>query len=246
MYELMLDLSSPLRPSYHWGSVFHGLLMELLPEPWPTWLHENAPHTLSQWIEPKGGTDFQWHIKVLDDTLGEVLAESIAQAPEALRSRHLKTDFEVRDAACFHVSFDEVAGSSFQATKAPKWIRLDILTPATHKSDGLYVTLPTIPLIVRGLRNRVVSVWPDFALADDDLLNDLMRGLSVNRYRLQSAPFGVDGAYALGYIGSLTLHYHLSPEKARLMDALMRFAPWCGIGAKTSLGMGGCRIASEG
>ena len=240
MVSLTITLHSPEKPNYQWGSSFHGMLMSLLPQDTAAFLHEDGQKLLSQWLEPVSDDKLAWHIHVLDDDLAGVVMQAIAEAP-SLYSRDRRAAFPVLRADCVQKNEIDFA-ETMLAAPARKGVGLEICTPATHKSGGRYVTLPTVELICRSLTQRLSALWPGLLFPDEETASQLVSLVSVGRYGLRSAVYGVGGSYAMGYMGHLEFRFSGDDLKQRLLHALFAFAPWFGIGAKTSLGMGGCRL----
>lgn len=240
MIALTLTLQASEKPSYHWGSAFHGMLMSLLPGEMAAYLHGDGQRLISQWIQPLNQNRLIWRIQLLDDDVAATVAKAIQNVPE-LYVRDRRAAFPVIRADCREAYAESLLDEAASARPRSS-VTLEICTPATHKSGGRYVTLPTADMIARSLARHVSAVWPGIIFSDDEEMERLCGCLRVGRYALSSATYGVGGSYALGYIGRMELRFDGSEEERRLLNALFSFAPWCGIGAKTSLGMGGCRL----
>ncbi len=238
MYTLTLNMAGD-SPSYHWGSSFHGLLFSLLPSEIADILHGEGQHLFSQWIEPLNHDHFIWHIGALDDTVGEVIAESIASAPK-LYSSHMHTEFPVLHAQCTHTDVNQLMEDCFHRSCLPEGMLCALKTPVSHKVNGQYVNLPDISLIMNGLRKRALQICPDLIYADDEVTANLVSSVRIGKYKLQSSTFGVGGAFVVGYTGTMELKLIGSEDSNRLAWFLLRLSEWCGLGIKTALGMGGC------
>ena len=68
------------------GSVMHGMLMDMLPAPWPDKLHRIEKQIFSQWLEVSEHQENIWHIGILDDELAdEMLFQMDDRAESVLR-----------------------------------------------------------------------------------------------------------------------------------------------------------------
>ena len=99
-----------------------------------------------------------------------------------------------------------------------------------------------VELIACGLRARLCDMEPSLVLSDDEVLEQIISRTRIARYRLQSGSFALEGARVQGYTGHVDLSIQGPDSLIRLANVLYCFAPWCGVGIKTALGMGGCRI----
>ncbi len=75
-------------------------------------------------------------------------------------------------------------------------------------------------------------------MEDEDAFHMLVSGLTLRRYRLTSRDYWLKGQRIPGFMGSVQFSTRLSAPIMELWRLLVAFAPYCGIGVKTALGMG--------
>lgn len=228
-------------PSPYWGSLLHGMLLEQLPAQWQQRLHGSGPRPFSQWVEPGEGTAFRWHLTVLEDALA-VAIEPLMKAEAHWPCKHLQGDFILEDIERQSLTVQTYMKPFFLSEVAPSKLRLSFLTTTTHKTQGDYALFPSVELIAQGLRARLCDMEPGLVLSDDEVLEQIIARTRIARYRLQSGSFALEGARVQGYTGHVDLSIQGPDPLIRLANVLYCFAPWCGVGVKTALGMGGCRI----
>lgn len=234
--------TSELPPTIHWGSVLHGMLLEHLPEPWPEQLHTNTLHPFSQWVEVREGFRFVWHIQVLDNALGMVL-ENLLNSREEWPCRHLRCTLIRECVTTENIDFENYVGSFFQQKYALPGIQINFHTPTTHKVQGRYALFPTVEWIGHGLNVHLCTMAPDFALADEEILQQVLCHTRISRYELRSSVYCLEGSRVTGYTGRMELHFDGPDPLRRLCGLLFSLIEWCGTGVKTSLGMGGCTVS---
>lgn len=227
--------------SPYWGSLLHGMLLERLGPQWQAALHEGGQRPFSQWVEPVEGGAFRWHLSVLDDALCEAVAPLLGEGAR-WPCRHVQGDFVIEAVARERLSLAQYMKPFFLSETASSRLRLRFLTTTTHKSQGGYALFPSVELIARALRARLCALAPDMPLSDDEALEQIIARTRIARYRLQSGSFALEGARIQGYTGHVDLSIHGPDPLIRLANVLYGFAPWCGVGVKTALGMGGCSI----
>lgn len=228
-------------PSPYWGGLLHGMLMERLPGEWQERLHGDGARPLSQWVEPRGGAAFVWRLNVLDDALAAIIAPLLGEG-QRWTCRHLQGDFVFESVARENLSLQAYMKPFFLNETAAPRLRMSFLTTTTHKTQGGYALFPSVELIAGALRRRLCEVEPGMVLADDEALGQIIARTRIVRYRLQSGSFALDGARVQGYTGYVDLNIQGPDPLIRLADMLYCFAPWCGVGVKTALGMGGCAV----
>lgn len=227
-------------PSPYWGALTHGMLMEHLPEAWQEKLHSEGVRPFSQWVSPGEGANFTWRLNVLDDALAEVIAPLLAEG-QRWPCKHAQGDFIIERVTREPMSIQSYMRPFFLGDAMPR-LRLAFLTTTTHRVQGGYALFPSVELIAGALRRRLCAMEPGIVLADDEVLEQIVSRTRIVRYRLQSGSFALDGARVQGYTGHVDLSIHGPDPLVRLADMLFCFAPWCGVGIKTALGMGGCSV----
>ena len=110
--------------------------------------------------------------------------------------------------------------------------------PCTFKVDGKYAQFPSTELIAQSLFMRWNALMPECAMEDEDAFHMLVSGLTLRRYRLTSRDYWLKGQRIPGFVGSVQFSTRLSAPIMELWRLLVAFAPYCGIGVKTALGMG--------
>ncbi len=242
LHKFILTLNTSPKPNIQWGSTLHGLLMSILPQPWPELLHATATSSpLSQWVEVVDSHTFKWHIQSLNDELGQVIAEAISRQ-ERLYSTRLRTEFPVTDAQATYKTIFEFMDDLASEAVDRKRMSIILKTPAVHKLEQQSIIFPSIELVGYSLQRKICSVCPDLTYSDPEMMAEILSCASINNYHLHSATYGLNHAYMLGYQGYMEIHFHGAPELRTLAYILFHFSEWCGIGAKTALGMGGCLI----
>lgn len=116
------------------------------------------------------------------------------------------------------------------------------LTPTTFKSSGDYLIFPTTRLIFQSLMQKYSRLYPDVSSFDPDLLDYLTEHSRITRYRLQTHYFSVHKNKIPAFRGSLTIKVTGASTLRAFTQMLFAFGEFSGVGAKTSMGMGGIEI----
>ena len=227
--------------SPYWGSLLHGMLMERLPSQWQERLHGDGLRPFSQWVETGAGGAFVWRLNALDDDLAAAIEPHIFEG-QRWHCKHLQSDLIFERVARERLSIQAYMKPFFLAETAAPRLRLSFRTTTTHRTQGGYALFPSVELIAGALRDRLCALEPTFVLSDDEALEQLVARTRIVRYRLQSGSFALEKARVQGYTGHVDLNIQGPDALIRLADALFSFAPWCGVGIKTALGMGGCTV----
>ena len=240
MTQFRILISSDYSLTSDCGSVMHGILMDLLPHPWPDRLHETGLKPFSQWIENLSGEETVWHINVLDRELADVIRNSFA-LNSSVFCKHIRSKIRFLKTEAKDLSVQDYLNSFILSEKPDQDIRLFFRTTTAHKSQGEYVILPSVELIAAGLQKRFAQISQECILADDAIVEQIVKNTKLIRYKLESRPYNLEGTRVYGYTGFVDLRFQGETTLQRLSAALFCMAEWSGIGIKTALGMGGCK-----
>ena len=82
----------------------------------------------------------------------------------------------------------------------------------------------------------------DALARDPDALDAILRGLHILDYNLHTVSYPIKNTRIPGFVGSAVVEARLALPLLELWNALLSFAPYGGIGIKTTLGMGGVSV----
>lgn len=120
---------------------------------------------------------------------------------------------------------------------APASFTLAFRTPTSFRSQGVQIVFP-LPDLVFGSLLRRWNLWAPVAYPED--LAAEFAAIRVSRYRLETRLAAMRGFKVVGCVGWAA--YELPPgwpeELAHVAGALLRFAPYAGVGYGTPKGLG--------
>ena len=124
------------------------------------------------------------------------------------------------------------------ASRTRLWFR----TPCAFKQAGRYAIYPQEFLLLQSLVLHWNTAFPDCQLSDPDALDAILRGLRILDYNLHTVSYPIKNTRIPGFVGSAVVEARLALPLLELWNALLSFAPYGGIGIKTTLGMGGVSV----
>lgn len=240
-YQVRLSLKSPYELNLQKSTLFHGVLMEMASDSaYIDFLHENKLHPFTQHLEIKNDS-YQWVLSFLTDESYDKLYQAKLANCQGFILKHNNQPIEIIERKEQSLSLKELNDLLYNA-QTPTIYKVEFLTPTAFKSQGSYVIFPDLRLIYQSIMSKYDSAYPNETVKDPETLAELCNKSSIIGYNLRTIPFSLEGSRINGFCGTITLR--LSPNKTlnNFINLLFTFASYSGVGIKTSLGMGACRI----
>ncbi|MDD5859320.1 MAG: CRISPR-associated endoribonuclease Cas6 [Eubacteriales bacterium] len=241
--RLDMTLSGAEQLNYQMASLFHGALMEMLPEAYVAELHESMLHPYTQHLEMRNH-EWHWVVTALNDRAKSIIIDqTLAQKNQVDIKKH-ELVIGIAEKKTDELT-DKELSSQFYQEDAPRTISLQFLTPTAFKIDGRYVFYPDIRSIYLSLMNKYDAASKAGSMRDEDALELLCRNTSLFRYDLRSTLFSMEGVKIPSFVGKVAFRMHGAQTMTNLAQMLFRFGEYSGIGIKTALGMGAVKLLSE-
>jgi len=232
---------------WHFGSLFHGYLMEIVLPSLAQKLHRQGLKPYSQHLEQSADGNWLWQINSLTNEAWEGICLPLLD-PEidkiVIRDKNWVLKIIQKEAASL-ITYNELVKMFYLEGGGSRQQRVKFLTPASFKSDGLYVNLPQLNLIYQSLSNRFDAFAGEFATNDPDALEHIVRHTLISNYKLKSAVFALEGVYIPSFVGEMNLKIKGPEMLANLANLLLYFGNWSGVGIKSSLGMGALKVEAK-
>ena len=126
------------------------------------------------------------------------------------------------------------------------YITLDFLTPTAFRSNGKYVIFPSSQLIFSSLARKYDACSTGSKVCDELLFEYIYEKTEIIEYSLRSTKFPMEGVTIPSFVGSVKLKCTGNKEFRSLMNMLIKFGEYSGVGIKNSMGMGAIRLREQG
>ncbi|SHH26994.1 CRISPR-associated endoribonuclease Cas6 [Thermosyntropha lipolytica DSM 11003] len=234
-------------PSYQMGSLFHGWLMERVSPDYARLLHQSEMKPFSQYVEKKG-QEAIWHISALDRTAcQEIIVPLLEEDFSCIEIRHKKEVFKAGEKKLVYsfASYKELADRYYLESTPSRVVKMEMVTPVSFRSGGEYQIFPSLHLIYQNLINR----WNQFAdkvsLEEKNLAATLAEHSFISGYRLETRYFPLEKIFIPAFAGRMSIKIAAPSPMVALINMLLGYSAFSGLGIKTSLGMGGVRVIEE-
>lgn len=236
-YQFAITLPPQAKPNSSYGSIFHGALMELLPDSYVDELHEKSLRPFSQavYIDREQGNI--WEINSLNQKFQNEMEKLLPDLTDLyLKQKDFAIDLKLLQRT--ENSYEKLADKIFLAPQPPRGVNLIFHTASSFKQNDSYVMFPSTELIIGSLLSKWNTFTDGQTLVENNLKEKLAALVSIYSYRLRSSRFFLEKTSINGFVGTIDFNFHGSDMQKRLLGLLFSFVPYAGIGIKTALGMG--------
>ena len=243
--QLVLAPPTGVRVPQAWAYRLYGWLMAQLPADVGDALHLQGEHPIAHFLHfsPEKQA-LIWTVNLLNETVRQSVSPLLTSVKEIPLHELTLPVTEVRVSPAVSAAELIRFGRSYGENRA----KLVFLSPCAFKQSGRYAIFPQETLLLQSLTAHWNAAFPEYALTDDDALLALQQGLHIVDYNLRTTRYPLKETRIPSFQGSVTVEAHLAPPLLELWNALLSFAPYGGVGIKTTLGMGGtvCSIGRTG
>lgn len=235
-YELTLESSRAVQPESEWAYPLYAALLEQLPETVAESQHIGDRTPISQFLRCDPDGTMRWHVSLLGTAAEDVIAP-VLETNKVYHLRKLNTVLQVTDRR--KVTISSVEDLLTEPHKQKRKLRF--CTPTAFKSRGEYELLPTPERMLQNLVRQWNVCVPECSIEDEDNEGIFMltRDLRYCGLELKDRTYRLKGHPIPGIMGTLTLDNRYQGFLAQLVNGLLTFATFSGVGIKTTLGMGG-------
>ncbi|MCC8090872.1 MAG: CRISPR system precrRNA processing endoribonuclease RAMP protein Cas6 [Oscillospiraceae bacterium] len=241
-YRFVLSGDEPRIPASCAYALYAWLLSQM-PEEVGDTLHQQGETPLSQYLY----YDFDrketiWILSFLADWLAEI-AQPVLSGLSciSLHSGALRVSL----ISCRETpSAPTLIEQARQAAEC-RYTTFQLLSPVSFRQNGRYVLFPQERLLLQSLIAKWNLTFPRYTLEDADAFQALETGSHIVDYRLRTSRLHIKHPKFPGCYGIVPVESRLSAPLEEIWRLLVRFAPYCGIGIKTTLGMGGVSLLSK-
>lgn len=235
-YELTLESSRAVPPESEWAYPLYAALLEQLPKTVAESQHIGDRTPISQFLRCDPDGTMRWHVSLLGTAAEDVIAP-VLETNKVYHLRKLNTVLQVTDRR--KVTISSVEDLLTEPHKQKRKLRF--CTPTAFKSRGEYELLPTPERMLQNLVRQWNVCVPECSIEDEDNEGIFMltRDLRCCGLELKNRTYRLKGHPIPGIMGTLTLDNRYQGFLAQLVNGLLTFATFAGVGIKTTLGMGG-------
>ena len=186
---------------------------------------------------------YRWYVNILSQPVAQWAAQWVQNLPTVVDLRNAPLRIVACEIALAPTTYTQLLKPSPLGLQA---VQLTFVSPTSFRTKQHHFPLP----VPKNLFHSYLRRWNDFSevkIPQDEFLNWIEETVLIHRLKLESAKVvagkkgsvtGFTGAIELG----LSKKAYENSDFAQYFYALVRLAPFCGTGHKTTFGLGQTRI----
>ena len=206
-------------------------------------LHQLPFNPYSQHCFQEKGTDnYLWRVNALTDEAADRLIRPLMQQ-DALKLKRFNTDVRIVKKTSETIDLKSLTDLIYEGAESSK-LRISFVSPTAFKSKKDYVIVPSVRLIFQNLLMHYSQVYSGSKEIDEETVSYIEQHTRITAYSLRSQYFdnaASNGMKIPAFGGTMTLHAKGATSMVGLMNMLLKFGEYAGVGIKTSMGMGGMK-----
>ena len=214
------------------GVKLHGFVMSKINMDYANLLHNQELRPFSLFVYDSGN-GFVCRVSTLNDEAGQILEVLESQDKIVVYSGKKPILLEVEKMS----RSNPINASDIPEILNKKNYAVDIVTPATRKTSGIYTNPPDLSKYFTSVANKL-NIYENISIKSGEL-ESLFANIKMERYIFESKNFMLGGQTIPAMTGSFDITIKGESE---ILKLLLGYATYSGIGAKTSLGMGGLLV----
>ncbi len=240
--DLLLSPSADL--SYQMSSLFHGVIMEKLAEDEAGFvdeLHLSKLHSYTQHLE-KQDDGWHWILTFLNDDCVQIMWQDHLSKLNFFKLTKKNIDIEIKKKEITEFSYKSF-NDLFNSDAEQHRFKIEFLTPTSFKSEGRYVHIPSLRLIYQSIMLKYDAALSSESILDEDILEELIKRSFISGYQLRSSFFSLEKVKIPSFLGNIVININGTKTLASFLKMLLSYGELCGVGIKTSIGMGAIRVS---
>ncbi len=220
------------------GVKLHGAVMKLIPTEYAALLHRNEHQPFSLFcIENASENTVMLRLSALTDE-AELICRALS-SQEHVTIYGLKNPLERM--AIQHS--EPLPAEAIIGAAVPRGYRVEFMSPAVFRRSGKCHCSPEISRYLRSAAEKLALF--ESVTFDVEKLLEFAAAIPIDGYLLNGCRYNVSGSIYSGMTGWMELIFpDKFAENATVLNTVLRYAEYSGLGAKTAVGMGGISLTT--
>ena len=228
-----------------YGSLFHGYLLSKIDTKYVEKLHNLKLNPYSQYFYfDKHENAYIWKISTLNKEAKEQIIDiMLNDTDKTINFDYNKIKINILSKEITSLTnYKNIADKFFLSEETKRFANITFLTPTTYKVNKKLTFFPNLDNIFISIYNKWNAYGENISLEDSNIISNISENVNIIKYNLRSVKFSMESIKINSFMGNMTLYCSGNKMLVNIYDTLLEFSKYSGIGAKTSISMGGVGI----
>lgn len=225
------------------GSIFQGFLMDTICPSYADKLHIDGIKPYSQYLYTEKDKAY-WVVTTLtNEAYDKIILPLMDKNLTCINLTHKELSVPIIDKKIIeHISYDDLIKKIYIEEEPKKYVKLKFVTPTSFKSHGEYLFYPKLSNILFSLIQKFDANALDNKLYDEEVFDEILKSIKIVSYNLKSTKFHLEKTTIPSFKGEIVISIKGNDTIKRLVNLILAYGNYSGIGIKTAIGMGGIDI----
>lgn len=237
--NMRLNVEGQDKLNYNMSSVMQGILMEKLPIEYVEKMHIDGLHPYQQFLQING-EEYCWNIHTTTkEAKNNIIQKIMCEDNFYIEKKDIRLKVIQRNFS--EMTYDQLL-EQFYFNNGSRYLTLHFETATSFKSGGGYIFYPSIRHIFQSIINKHNEFNKETEISGENLLEELEHHIEIIQYNLRSIFFYMEHVKIPAFIGNIRIKISGSQPIVNLVNFLLAYSEFSGIGIKCGMGMGACRV----
>ncbi len=238
--KILFSPKNNVKLNYNVASLLHGVIMEIVDSSYGEYLHESNLKPFTQYITIANDLNkYIWTINTLNlEAYQKIIKRLNNENLSSLILKHKNIELIIEDKQVSYFNYRDLINKLYIKETPSLIMKIKFLTPTAFKQMGEYYFMPDIRLLYKSIMNKYDNFSNAYTVSSDEILETLVEKTKIIDYTLRSTRFHLEGIKIPSFVGEITIKISGPETMINLINMLIFYSKWCGVGIKTALGMG--------
>ncbi|MHB1453895.1 MAG: CRISPR system precrRNA processing endoribonuclease RAMP protein Cas6 [Saccharofermentanales bacterium] len=234
-------------PNVFWAYNFYSALLHKLNKEFVDALHDTGLKPVSQYLSfPQGCDVFHWIVNIIGEEANACILPFFCENSEFYIENHSVTMRAEKAETVMSFSQKEFTSKYLADDPVKRFLNITTMTPASFKSNDNYMIFPSAEHVIKSAIQKWNAYSTEVIIDDPEAVEQMIQNTIITSYKLKSFQYHLKGIQIPSFFGEFTLKVSGPEPLVRLVNLLVNYTEFSGIGIKCALGMGGVKIKSGG
>lgn len=237
--ELKLKVEGEEKLNYNMSSMMQGVLMEKLQTEYVERLHKNGLHPYQQFL-CINKEQFSWNIHTVTKEAEKNIIQKIIYENEFyIEKKDIRLNVIQKNFS--EMTYEQLL-ERYYFKNGSRYLTLHFQTATSFKSEGNYIFYPSLRHIFQSVINKHNKFNEGTEISGENLLEELEQYVQIIQYNLRSTFFCMENVKIPAFIGKIKIKITGTQPMVNLVNFLLAYSEFSGVGVKCGMGMGACKV----